>query len=279
MKKHQRIILITLVAMVIIFAIITYLNSDLYYARLLTSAIVDDDKDAIAEILRTKPSCVNVYPTLAPEWWQALMHQSTEYPLVEACRIGNIEVVHMLVESGANVNIGSNFTPLSSVYSQKPDNWYELSLYLIDNGASLNYDSFYAGGNILTDILGHRPGSMLEKYGSEETSEVMLAFFNAIENTDCNKIKWERVLQHAITNDRHEIVEFLIKGNYCAVNDTSTGMTPLMFAARDSDARMVQLLLNAGADPSIVSDEGMTALAYAKRYGEDAVIALLAALY
>ena len=74
------------------------------------------------------------------------------------------------------------------------------------------------------------------------------------------------MLQCSVSNDRIEIVTLLLDKEYCDVNDTSVGMTAIMFAARDSTLEMVQLLLDYGADKSIKDDDGMTAYDYAVKF-------------
>ncbi len=279
MKKHKIFIAITTIVLTICcavcFVVVAYLNSNYCYSKLLLNAIADENKMQVQEILEKKPSCVNVYPTLAPHWWQSLMDQSIGYPLVEACRTGNLEIIEVLVENGADVNLGARFKPLSLTYNQKPKNWYAISLFLIENGASLDYESHNLHENVLTDIVGHRPGSMTVKYGLENSSEVITAFSYALENCEQSSINWMRVLQHSVTNDRIEIVTLLLDQGYCDVNDTSVEMTALMFAARDSTPEMVQLLLDYGADKSIKSTDGKTAYDYAIESGNVEIIRLL----
>ena len=84
-----------------------------------------------------------------------------------------------------------------------------------------------------------------------------------------------RVLQHSVSNDRIEIVKLLLEQEYCTVNDTSVGITALMFAARDSTPEMVKLLLDYGADKSIKSTDGKTAYDYAVQFNNKDIIALL----
>ena len=263
MKKRKILIAVTTIVLTICCVVVAYLNSNYRYSKLLFNAITDENKLQVQEILEKKPNCVNTYPTLAPNWWQSLMNQSIGYPLVEACRTGNIEIIEILVENGADVNLGARFTPLSFTYNQKPKNWYSISLFLIDNGASLAYESHNSHENVLTDIVGHRPGTMTAKYGLENSTEVFTAFCYALENCKQSSINWMRVLQHSVTNDRVEIVKLLLDKGFCDVNDTSVGMTALMFAARDSTPEMVQLLLDYEADKSIKSSDGKTAYDYA----------------
>ena len=267
MKERRKFVVIITLVLTICCAVITYLNSDYHYSKLLLNAITTENKLRVLEIVEKKPSCVNNYPTLALIWWQSLMNQSIEYPLGEACRTGNIEIVEVLVKNGADVNLGSRLTPLSLSYFFKPPNWYNISIYLLENGASLDYKSHNSEENVLTDIVGHRPGIITVEDGIENSIEVAMAFNYALENCDHSKINWMRVLQHSTTNDRVEIVKFLLDEGYCDVNDSSVGMTALMFAARDSTQEMIQLLLDYGADKSIKSFDGKTAYDYAIERG------------
>lgn len=275
MRKHRKFVIIIILALTICCAVIAYLNSNYRYSKLLLDAITTENKFRVLEIVEKKPSCVNTYPTLAPIWWQSLMDQSIEYPLGEACRTGNVEIIEVLVKNGADANLGSRLTPLSLTYFLKPKNWYEISLYLLKNGASLDYKGHNSEENVLTEIVGHRPGIMTTEDGLENSAEVYAAFCYALENCDYSKIKWMRVLQHSVTNDRIEIVKLLLDRSYCDVNDTSVGMTALMFAARDSTPEMVQLLLDYGADNSYTSSDGKTAYDYAVQFGEFGVSSLL----
>lgn len=266
-SKRKNIVVMIIVIITLCCVAIAYLNSNYYHSKKLVSAIKEENIIEIQQIVVKNPGCINTYPTLAPIWWQSLMDQSIEYPLGEACLIGNVEIIGILVENGADVNLGSRLTPLALTYFQKPQNWYDISLYLLENGATLDYKSHNSAANVLTDIVGIRPGIMSVKYGRESNDDVNKAFYYALENCDHRKINWMRVLQHSTTNDRVEIVKFLLDERYCDVNDTSVGMTALMFAARDSTQEMVQLLLDYGADKSIVDSEGKTAYDYAMERG------------
>lgn len=199
------------------------------------------------------------------------------FPLNEACATGNVDLVELLIKNGADVNCNDGLTPLSITYSSKVDNWYDISLILIKNGASLNYTTEYSGKNlsILQDIVHKRPGANALDYIPETSEKVVLAFYYAIDNCDHSQVNWMRVLQHSVTNDRIEIVDFLLQEDYVDVNDTSVGMTALMFAARDSTPEMIQLLLEYGADKNYKDSNGKTAYDYAVEFGESGVAELL----
>lgn len=274
-RKTLIIILVIIILAGGILAVV--LNSNYYYSKKLVSAIKQENIIAVQQIIEEKPTCINTYPSITSKWWHSAMNWRVCYPLNEACGTGNIELIIFLLENGAESNCNDGLTPLSITYSSKIDNWYEISLILIENGASLDYTTEYSGkeSSVLQDIVQNRPGANALDYVPEKSEEVMKAFNYALENCNHSNVNWMRVLQHSVSNDRIEIVKLLLEQEYCTVNDTSVGMTALMFAARDSTPEMVQLLLDYGADKSIKSIDGKTAYDYAVRSNNTDIIALL----
>jgi ankyrin repeat protein len=280
MKKGKMFIAILIIWSILLICCVflVYLNSNFHHSKLLTNAILSQKDDEVIDILQRNPDCVNAYPSVVPYWYRCFFDMNiVHYPLVEACLTGNIELVEILIEYGADVNlgVGAGFSPLALTYTQKPENWYQISVCLIENGASLDYDNQNSNENILTDIIEGRPGAMVDDYGPEKSNDVETAFYYAIENCDHSQINWMRVLQYSVSNDRIEIVKFLVNENYCDVNDNSVGMTALMFAARDSTPEMVQLLLDYGANKEYKSSNGKTAYDYAVETGNQEIIDLL----
>ena len=206
------------------------------------------------------------------------MNWRTYYPMNQACATGNIDLIELLIDNGADVNCNDGLTPLSVTYSIKPDNWYEISRILIDNGASLDYITEYSGGksSVLQDIAHKRYVASLPGIEPENEEEVIKAFKYALENINYDNVDWRLVLQHSVSNDRIKIVKLLLDQKYCNVNDTEeTGMTALMFAARDSTPEMVQFLLDCGADKSMKCSDGKTAYDYAVEFGKEQIAELL----
>lgn len=274
----RKILIIIIVVLILAGGTLTmFLNSNYYYSKKLISAIREENIIAVQQIIDKKSTCINAYPSITSKWWHSAMNWRVCYPLNEACGTGNIELIELLIENGADVNCNDGLTPLSITYNSKVDNWYEISRLLLQNGASLDYTTEYSGGksSVLQDIVQVRSGAALPGYKPESKEEVIKAFNYAIENINHNNVNWMRVLQHSVSNDRIEIVKLLLEQEYCTVNDTSVGMTALMFAARDSAPEMVQLLLDYGADKSIKSTDGKTAYDYAVLSGEEGVLELL----
>ena len=276
MKRRILIIIVTILILVggILAAFFT---SDYYYSKKLVTAIKEENIIAVQQIVEKKPTCINTYPSITSKWWHSAMNWRVCYPLNEACDTGNIELIALLIENGADVNCNDGLTPLSVTYSSKIDNWYEISQLLLQNGASLDYTTEYSGGesSVLQDIVNVRSGAALPGYKPESKEEVIKAFNYALEKCDHNNVNWARVLQHSVTNDRIEIVKLLLDEGYCNVNDSSVGKTALMFAASNSTIEMVQLLLDYGADKSIKSFDGKTAYDYAVKFNNKDIMAIL----
>ena len=145
MKRKTLIIII--VVLILIGGIgAVFLNSNYYYSKKLVSAIREGNIIAVQQIIEIKPTCINTYPSITSKWWHSAMNWRVCYPLNEACGTGNIDLIELLIENGADVNCNDGLTPLSITYSSKVDNWYNISLILIENGASLDYITDYSGG-------------------------------------------------------------------------------------------------------------------------------------
>lgn len=206
--------------------------------------------------------------------WAQMRYQF--YPLTEACATGNLEIVMLLVEAGADVNEKKWHTPLSLTYTQKPNNWYEISTHLISNGASLDYSARPdQSGGVLADIVTTRLGKYYE-YGEADLAQIEAAFYYAMEHCDHSRVEWKRVMRNSVIYDRVGITEHLLKNGYCDVNSVVSGtMTPLMFAAQSSTAEMVELLLSYGADKTVVDEDGRTAYDHAIERGKPEVAELI----
>ncbi len=277
MKKKS---LIVIVASLILAGgiLVGFLNSNYYYSKKLIAAIKEENIIAVQQIVDKKPTCVNTVPALMPKIFYVFTDVPRPiYALGEACYSNNLKIIQILVDSGAKIDGVEEAVPLSIVYRTKNENWYEISRFLLQNGASLDYVTKHSGGKcpVLQDIVQVRSGAALPGYKPESKEEVIKAFNYALENCDHSNVNWMRVLQHSVSNDRIEIVKLLLDQEYCDVNDTSVGMTALMFAARDSTPEMVQLLLDYGADKSIKDSNQKTAYDYAAQSNNADIIAIL----
>lgn len=279
MKKTRKRTFTCVIILIALVAMIVHSQTDYAYARRLEKAIVRGDRAAIQQIVSKKPTCVNKLTTSLPRGIYVLLFDyNPVYPLVTACRKGQIDIITYLIDNGADVNCNDGCTPLSVTYTVKNDNWFETSKYLISKGASLDYQTSYCrNAAVFCDILDRRPGVLVEGYVAENADEVMAAFWYAFDHADLSQINWNRVLKFAAVENRNEVVTFLIEQNMCNVNDITFGTTPLMEVARNrwQGTNMVTLLLSLGADPSLISDDGKTAYDYAVSCGNFDIAAVI----
>ncbi len=233
---------------------------DFYYAKKLVVAIREENLPEIERILQKSPESVNTYPTTVSKFWQSAFDTRVVYPLNEACYTDNVDLIVFLLENGADPNCNDGFTPLSITYCVKEDHWYQISQILIKYGASLDYITEYSGGYlaVFEDILN---GGYTDQ--SEYTEEIMQAFQYAMEHCDHSKVCWPEVLYHAVIAERVEIIKYLLENHHCDVNVPVYTKTVLMIAAEYHTSEMVQLLLDFGADPNVLSEDGKTAYDYA----------------
>ena len=279
-RNGIRPILIVIIVALILCAIVRIAKRNYFDAKKLIEAIRNEDIYTAKEIIDKNPESVNTYPLFTKFRWDKILDFRVFYPLTEACFTGNIDMIELLIENGADVNSNDGYTPLSVTYRYKVDNWYDISQILIENGASLEYTTQDSGiySSVLLDIVQERhPNSALGNIPDmpDDEKEVSKAFNHALENVNHDNVQWTWVLRYSVSNDRIKIVKLLLDQEYCTANDTAGELTMLMFAARDSNAEMVQLLLDYGADKNIKDPDGKTAIDYAIERDKKDIIALL----
>lgn len=246
-------------------------QTNTYYAQQLVLAIKEENIEEINRILDKRPECVNTYPSYMNRIGNIFFDLNTKYPLSVACRNGNIEIVKLLVERGADVNNNDGWTALSYAYDKHSENWYEIAVYLIENGASLEYRTSHSGEYfaILEDIIA-------PTYTNPDENEIYLSFVYAIERIDKSKVDWASVFRESIVSDRTTIIEYLLQEKYCNINSVYYRSTALIYAVeRSDDINTIRLLLEYGADVMARDENWKTAYDYAIENGDTEIIELL----
>jgi hypothetical protein len=95
-------------------------------------------------------------------------------------------------------------------------------------------------------------------------------------DADVNKTGWAP-LHYAATNGHLAIMSLLLDNHAYIDADSPNGSTPLMMAALYGTAPAVKLLLDAGADPLLKNQQGLTAIAFAQRASRTEAVELIAA--
>ena len=95
-------------------------------------------------------------------------------------------------------------------------------------------------------------------------------------DADVNKTGWT-ALHYAATNGHVEIIRILLEQHAYIDAESPNGTTPLMMAAHYGSPSAVKVLLEAGADPTIKNQLGLTAIDFANRAGRQDSAELIAA--
>ncbi len=122
-------------------------------------------------------------------------------------------------------------------------------------------------------VLINWPKTKVETRNRQDESPLMLAAINGLteicqqlisKGADVNKPGWTP-LHYAATHGHLAVMNLLLE-NYAYIDAVSpNGSTPLMMAASYGTPMAVKLLLEAGADPMLKNDLGLSAIDFAQR--------------
>ncbi|MBA3771283.1 MAG: ankyrin repeat domain-containing protein [Ramlibacter sp.] len=93
---------------------------------------------------------------------------------------------------------------------------------------------------------------------------------------DVNKTGWTP-LHYAATNGHMPVIDLLLENHAYIDAESPNGTTPLMMAAHYGTPAAVKLLLDAGADPKLKNQLGLTAIDFANRANRKEAADLIAA--
>lgn len=260
------------VLLVVCIALLTFYFVNCYQANKLVDAILEDDFPKVERIVEKYPHCIDLQPTISPDWWLSLMETYVYFPMEVACAMGNTEIIRCLVEHGVNVNTDKGVTPLNRLLIGKPEGWRDTFYYLIDHGANVDYITA-SHTTAVEDAVRYKYCEdavdmdevcdvvrYLLKHGAPSKDDVMNALCRCAEQ-DSRSIP---------------VMEILMKEGRIGVNDKGwKSITPLMVAAAYGDAETVEYLLSCGADVDAVDDDGETAIDRAEKNGQTDIVLLL----
>ena len=113
----------------------------------------------------------------------------------------------------------------------------------------------------------------METRNSKDESPLMMASLHGLldiskqliaRGADVNKPGWTP-LHYAATRGHVAVMDLLLENHAYIDAASPNGSTPLMMAALYGTASAVKLLLEAGADPLIQNEQGLTAIDFAHR--------------
>lgn len=195
-------------------------------------------------------------------------------PLISACRKGNEEIVYLLLENGANINKEDNFThktPLLAALNVRGSNRFSLAMYLIENGADI-----YAKQNYTR--LVEKTLLVLDEDSEQTIQEGFELFKYLLQHQIPPTISTgnENALTYSAHYNNYNAVKYFIEEDYFNINDCDGEKdTALIVATKHEHVKIVELLLELGANKSIKDANGKTALDYAKENNNSEIIDLL----
>ena len=209
----------------------------------LSDAILDDDKDAVADILKTDVKIES-------------RNEIKETPLAEALSSGSVEIVQFLIDRGADVN--------AKVYDEQTP--------LILVAAS-------SGSIELVDALMKRRVNFraTDKYGQNAREEAAMSGDKTIHDRFAKAGLRTAFPLHCAAGlgDLDEIKRLLRAGQN--VNGQTRGWryTPIFFASSAGKSKAISLLLESKADPNLTSILKETPLHFAASGSDVEAVRLL----
>jgi len=224
----------------------------------------------------------------------------TSNPVFNAAVSGNLDILKLLVDAGANLNIkggkqGQEITPLMAAVASKstPTVEYLLRTKRInvniedkDGWSALGGASRYGTSDIVRLLI--RFGADVDQgQGEAESTPLMLAttdpaniesvkhLIRAKAEVDKENTNGDTPLTIASYYENNEAVQELLKARADVNHQTQSGLSPLTLAASKGNIEVVEQLLKAGADINQQTGNGQTALFIAAQQDQKDLALLL----
>ena len=172
-------------------------------------------------------------------------------PLMLACEQSHDDIVHLLLQSGADPNFQTPDAGLVALLcvDYTNTNCFCIVRSLLEAGAQVNAHNMY-GWSSLAFACNH---------GCYEISKLLIQYGADVQ---LSTYKNNTPLMIACQTKHEEIAALLLRFNADPNLQNNKNQTALMIACRRQHAQSVSLLLSSGADPNLQSENGWTALMF-----------------
>ncbi len=204
---------------------------------------------------------------------QSFGQQPSGEALIDAVQNEDVAQVKKLIAEGANVNTvapGYGTTPLMLAATVRNP---EMVKMLLDKGAKVNVAD-RRGITPLWEAVHEMWGMDVDK---KDTIEVVKMLLSKGANVNARNFLGQTVLGEAARRNNPELMKMLLaKKPKVNIPDSMMGMTPLMFAAEVGNPEVVKMLLDAGAKVNSLF-QGGTPLMVAAEVGNPEIVKMLLA--
>ena len=282
-RKHKKRKLSDIQVIIIIWSCILcllgYLIFPVVYTVSLNFAIHENDVRMVKWILKIKGDINrdNSIPVL--DTW-------SDTPIESACVKGNIEIIRMLLDKGANVN-EEGWSPLILALANEYPDKYQVIKLLLDRGADVGSEG--QKSEILTLISGgyDRRSVYNVQAKKEANEEEVYKIFILLINNGASVEYWEgaksfqqsysaMILESTAIQGNLQIMKYLVEEAEYDVNEKLyADDTALIAATQNDNGKVVEYLLLNGVDKTVKNDDGKTALDIAEEKQYEDIIKLL----
>lgn len=268
--KKKTLLILSIVLSVLMTASLIYVANGFHQSSKLLKAVENDDYES-AKAAIDKGAWVNKRRTI---WYIPELALINDTPLIVACEHANEEMVQLLLDNGADVNVEDNFrdvSPLMEAVSGNDENRFRLGMYIINQGGDIFAENKYS--SVFSRAL------YISETDSEQNINECYELLKYLLASDVEPtMPWgpESALTYAARYRNYSAVDLLISEGYYEVDSRdNNGDTALIVAAKYGQVKAVKVLLKHGASLALQDKDGKTALDYAIEIGNEEIIDLL----
>lgn len=266
----KRVLIPIIIISIILLICSGYISNGFYQSYKLYTAVENNDYESAKKAIE-RGAWINKHRYIL---YISGLIPNNPTPLIMACWEGNQEMVELLIENGADVNLKDNCleqTPLIAAISRHNQNRFRITMYIIEKGGDIHC------GNGNSSVFYY--ALYIDKNDSEQNVAESVALIKyLLENNVDPKMCMgnKNALTRAACCNNYGAVDFLIEeGYYCVDYRDEEDNTALTVAAQYDNVKTVEVLLKHGADTSICDATGKTAFDYAVGNGNKEIIRLL----
>ncbi|XP_043479806.1 putative ankyrin repeat protein RF_0381 [Leptopilina heterotoma] len=231
-------------------------------------------------------------------------HEIMITPLRYALNWSNYKIVKLLIMNGFNAIDVQNYSGKTVLHLSVINNDYDMFKYLVEHGSKIDaksnawvkdecdnkYLSFQyetilefalSSGNLKilryllknSSLIDASPYSALHLAVREGQVEVVKEMVKQ-NDLDKNSIDSRLAVYIAVENEREDILKILLDAGYSS-KTCFKDRSPLHVAATFNHTRLVEMLLNAGADLNSMTEKSVTCLHFAAAAGQSTVVKFL----